>query len=499
MQVKYIPLSFISSDTEIKRQLRHTVILNAVLSNAQQTTVLSHYLQGTQYGYTASANESGTHKLLRITDINDGTVDWLKVPFCDCSSADGYLLAEHDILVARTGGTTGKSFFVKEPPNNAVFASYLIRLRAKSSLNARFIYVFLNSYLYWSQIIELKSGSAQPNVNAEKLKGLMLPDCSQAVQESVLRMIDGIAETEFEKEVQQEVQRVLRNYDRIAALRHELATQKTLLAKLREAILREAVQGKLTHQNPTDEDTSHLLARIKAEKAAKGIKEKPLPPIKPEEIPYELPQGWVWCRLGEIALFGTGATPLTTQKDYYQNGSIPWVTSAATNNQFIAEAEKWITQKALEETNCKLYAPGTLLVAMYGQGKTRGQVSELLIEAATNQACIAIWFVEEFRLLKGYIKIYFQKVYNEIREMASGGAQPNLNMQKIIQSLIPLPPLAEQERIVAAVERLLGRVSALEREVLQEQETLGRLMQSALREAFGSGTVENERGDEHEI
>jgi type I restriction enzyme S subunit len=169
--IKFIPLSFINNKDELLKQIRNSVIFAYLFEEFKETT-LNSYIETTQYGYTASAKNDGTHKLLRITDINNGTVDWKNVPFCNCGSDKKYLLKDHDFLVARTGGTTGKSFLVNNPPDNAIFASYLIRLRLKKSVKVDFINAFLNSYCFWSQIVEIKSGAAQPNVNAEKLKKL---------------------------------------------------------------------------------------------------------------------------------------------------------------------------------------------------------------------------------------------------------------------------------------------------------------------------------------
>jgi len=193
----------------------------------------------------------------------------------------------------------------------------------------------------------------------------------------------------------------------------------------------------------------------------------------------------VWCRLENIAIVGTGATPLTTNKEYYE-GNIPWITSSATGSLFVTEAEKNISEKALKETNCKVYPKGTLIVAMYGQGKTRGQITELLIEAATNQACAAIELKIKDENHKNYIKYFFQKIYLEIRELAEGGAQPNLNLQKIKDTLIPLPPLSEQHRIVAKVQQLLQMLNQLEQQVQQSQTQAQQLLQAVLKEAFSS-------------
>ena len=193
-----------------------------------------------------------------------------------------------------------------------------------------------------------------------------------------------------------------------------------------------------------------------------------------------------------IAIIGTGATPLTSNKNYY-NGNIPWITSSATGNLFVTEAEKCVSEIAIKETNCKVYPIGTLIVAMYGQGKTRGQITELLIEAATNQACAAIQLITKDENHKNHIKYFFQKIYLDIRELAEGGAQPNLNLQKIKDTLIPLPPFKEQQRIVAKVRQLQLQLSQLESQVQQSREYAEQLLQAVLKEAFEEkGTVYEE-------
>jgi type I restriction enzyme S subunit len=289
---------------------------------------------------------------------------------------------------------------------------------------------------------------------------------------------------------QREVVKLLNDRNlKVDSISNELTHQLSLVKKLRQSFLQEAVQGKLVAQNPDDEPASELLKKIKAEKekqiAEKKLKkDKPLPPIQAEEIPFEIPEGWVWCRLGEISEIGTGGTPLTSNSEYYENGNIPWITSSATNNLFVVEPELYITEKALKETNCKVYPTGTLVVAMYGQGKTRGQITELNFPAATNQACATITlFFNDFTLRK-YVKLFFQKIYNEIRELAQGGAQPNLNMGKIRDTFIPLPPLSEQTRIVQKLDELMQTCNELEASIKESQTQNEKLLQQVLREAL---------------
>ena len=168
----------------------------------------------------------------------------------------------------------------------------------------------------------------------------------------------------------------------------------------------------------------------------------------------------MWCRLEDIANIGTGATPNRLNKEYYNNGIIPWINSSSTNCTYITEASEYITEKAINETNCKIYPIGTLIVAMYGEGKTRGQVSELLIESATNQACAAISLIDTN--IKAYIKNYFEGNYFHLRKLAEGGNQPNLSIGKISNYTIPLPPLSEQHRITTEIEKCFSIIDIIE-------------------------------------
>ena len=163
------------------------------------------------------------------------------------------------------------------------------------------------------------------------------------------------------------------------------------IKKLRELILTLAMQGKLVPQDPSDPPASQWLKEIAAEKK-KLVKEgrikapKPLPAIKPEEVPYLLPQGWEWVRLGEIGVWKSGSTPSRNNRDYY-GGDIPWVKSGEVKQGRIAKAEELITDLALNECSLSLNPVGSVLVAMYGANI--GEVGILDIEAATNQAVCA--------------------------------------------------------------------------------------------------------------
>ena len=377
------------------------------------------------------------------------------------------------IFAAAASGSLGRTHYIDGKFTTSDLCYILTSKNdEKYPLNLSFYHFVFNS-LRPSLVAATKSGTSKESINQTNFKNYEIPYFDIELQDF---WIEKLKNTLGLKDL----------------LGSELTHQQTLLKKLRQQILQEAIEGKLTAdwraQNPDLEPASELLRRIAAEKAQlvkeKKIKaQKPLPPITDAEKPFELPQAWKWCRLATIASVGTGATPLTSDPSYY-GGRINWMTSADTGQRYVTTTKARITEKAILETNCKVYPPGTLVVAMYGQGKTRGQITELKIEAATNQACAAIsvhCFTESFNQ---FVKMHFWKIYDEIRELARGGAQPNLNMEKIKSSIIALPPLDEQQAIVTKVEQLLALCDQLEAQITQNQTHAEQLMQVVLKEAF---------------
>lgn len=267
----------------------------------------------------------------------------------------------------------------------------------------------------------------------------------------------------------EEQQRIVDKIEELLPLVEEYGKAETRLKELnadfpdmlRKSILQQAVQGKLTERNPEDEPASELLKRIQAEKAqlikdGKLKKEKPLPPITEDEIPFDIPDAWEWVRIDDLYSVSTGMTPLKGEKRFYTNGTIPWITSSLTSNRYIDYAETYITEYALKNTTLEIYPKNTLIIAMYGQGKTRGQISELLIPATINQACAALVAIKTDEISNQFVYFYFQYYYSLLRKKAEGTSQPNLNLGKIRECVFPLPPLEEQKRIVARVEELLA-------------------------------------------
>ena len=193
----------------------------------------------------------------------------------------------------------------------------------------------------------------------------------------------------------------------------------------------------------------------------------------------------------EIADVNTGATPKRGNVKYWENGNIPWVTSGVVNKPFVNEPSEYITDTAIKETNCKIIEKGSLLVAMYGEGKTRGKCCELNIDAATNQALAAITLKEETQYSKEFVKWFFVKNYEEIRLLSSGGVQPNLNLTLIKNTILPFPSEEVQHQIVQEIESRLSVSDKVEESIIESLEKAKALRQSVLKKAF-EGTLLSE-------
>ncbi|MCD1597363.1 restriction endonuclease subunit S [Rheinheimera aquimaris] len=252
------------------------------------------------------------------------------------------------------------------------------------------------------------------------------------------------------------------------------------IKKLRELILELAVRGLLVPQDPSDEPASELLNKIAAEKEAlvktKAIrKSKELVPITHEEIPFEIPRGWVATRLGSIGDWGAGATPSRSRPEYY-GGDIPWFKSGELTDDFIDFSEEKVTTLALKDCSLRLNKAGDVLIAMYGA--TIGKVSILNVEGTTNQAVCAC---TPFCGITNVFLLTLLKAYkNRFVGMGAGGAQPNISREKIIATPILLPPLNEQSRIIARVDELMALCDQLEQQSYEQIDTHNALIDALL-------------------
>ena len=225
--------------------------------------------------------------------------------------------------------------------------------------------------------------------------------------------------------------------------------------KLRQKILDLAIRGKLVLQDPNDEPASVLLERIKAEKE-RLIKEGKIKRNKKtaktsdtphyENVPFEVPDGWVWTTLGNIGIWQSGGTPSRSNKSYY-GGNIPWLKTGDLNDGVITSIPESITEEAVASSSAKINPEGSILIAMYGA--TIGKLGILTFPATTNQACCAC--IEYFAITQYYLFYFLLSQRDMFISKGGGGAQPNISKEIIVNTAIPLPPLAEQERIVTEI------------------------------------------------
>lgn len=393
-------------------------------------------------------------------------------------------------------GSLGKSALVENI--SGAIASSLVIVRVYPLVNNKYVHFYFDSPISYQFIKKYDNGTAQPNLAANDLARFLIPVPPIDEQIRILGKIDNLMSLCDKLEQQsltsldahqqlvetllttltdsQNAEVLAENWARISLHFDTLFTTEVSIDALKQTILQLAVMGKLVPQDPDDEPASELLKRIEQEKAqlvkeGKIKKQKPLPPVSDEEKPFELPQGWEWCRIIEIAQVGTGATPSRDNPDYWQYPELNWVTSGETSLPFIFNTAEKISLKAVKETNVSIYSPGTLIIAMYGQGKTRGQITELCISAGTNQACAAIQLFNTNEYHRRYIKLFFEKSYKELRNLAAGGAQPNLNLAKVSNTLIPMPPFSEQIKIATKIEELYKVCDTLKSRLQGVQQT----------------------------
>jgi type I restriction enzyme S subunit len=371
-------------------------------------------------------------------------------------------------------------------------------LRAEPGIEARWIanYLLQHSTRYAAQR-QMAGGVGQMRVPASFLETLTVPVPPEAEQVRILDTLDEL----------------------LSDLDAGVAALERVRAKLkhyRAAVLKAAVEGVLTEewrrQHPATETADALLTGILAERrrlweeaqlakfeaagkaSPKNWKAKYVEPAQPDSAnPTAIPGGWHWANIGQLAEVGTGATPDRGRRErYYSGGTIPWVTSGCVNTAHVREPTEHVTPAALRECNLTLYPAGTLLLAMYGEGKTRGMCSELGIESATNQALAAIQAPE---VVRGYLKLFLLKSYEDTRRAATGGVQPNLNLGMVRSIRVPFPPLAEQGAIVEAVEDQLSVIDHLERDIKSRLDGAQALRQSILRQTFKGQLVPQDPND----
>lgn len=352
------------------------------------------------YGYTASADwEIEGPKFLRITDIQDYFINWNTVPQCQISESDKkkYLLETGDIVIARTGASTGSTFTLKDEVD-AVFASYLIRYKIDSKIANPFYIGYLLKSSKWKEYVSsIIGGSAQPGANAKQFSDFdfILPDIS--IQSKIVDLLSAIDDK----------------------IENNLATNQTL-----EEIARTLFKEWFVNFNYPNADGN----------------------IKQSEF-GDIPESWEVGTLGDIYKTTSGGTPSRSKPEYYENGSIGWVKSKELNNSFIIDTEEKITEDALKNSSAKLLPKHSVLIAMYGA--TVGEIGIITDEFTCNQAICAFLPNEQYPFT--FIYDFLLNSKQDIISRAVGSAQQNISQQLLLQYKLVVPPselVQEYHRIV---------------------------------------------------
>ena len=405
-----------------------------------------------KYGTSNKSLPNGSVPVLRMGNIQDGEIVFDKLVFSnDISDNEKYNLTNGDLLFNRTNsaelvGKTG----IYRGQRPAIYAGYLILLRP-IGIHPNYLNYVLGSSYARSYCKEVKTiGVQQCNINAEKISSFIIPLPPLAEQKRIVAKIE---------ELMPKVVEYGKAQDALNKLNAELPE------RLKKSILQEAISGRLVPQDPNDEPASVLLAKIRKEKEqlvkAGKLKKKDLEvrPISEDEIPFEIPESWEWCRIKQLFETTSGGTPEKGHPEYY-GGEIPWVKVGDLIKKNIDKTDECISEEGLNHSSAKLFPKGTILVAMYCNDAI-GKSSIIESPMTTNQAICGL--LPNQSIFTDYIYYAIQANRDELQDKAAGGAQKNINQKIVNDMLIPLPPLAEQNRIVEKLEQLLGEIDKLKK------------------------------------
>lgn len=348
-----------------------------------------------------------------------------------------------DIIIS-CAGTIGESFILPANTRIGIINQALMRVRTFLTLNQRYFLIIFDYAIHKKEAIG--KGSAIKNIPPfEILKKLVVPMPPIPEQRRIINQLE---------EMFVEIEKLDADESKLEAL------QKAFPQQLKSAILQAAIQGKLTEQLPEDGDARDLLKEIQQEKASlvkagKFKKEKNLPPITEDEIPFDIPENWVWVRLGSILVGNIGGGTPSKSKSEYWNGSIPWASvKDLPKDEIILENTKdFITELGLHNSSSNLIKKGNIIVC------TRMGLGKIVItnfDVAINQDLRAL-ITSEF-INKRYL-LYFYKT--RVIE-GQGLTVKGITVDQLESLVFPLPPLAEQQRIVERLEELLLLCERLE-------------------------------------
>jgi type I restriction enzyme, S subunit len=446
-------------------------------------TTVGEVAEDISYGFTARATTSPVGpRMLRITDIQNGSVKWNTVPYCAIpkSKAGGYTLREGDIVFARTGATTGKSFLIHSCPE-AVFASYLIRVRPSEAILPQYAAHFFQSGSYWKQISANITGSAQPNCNASKVATLSLALAPLAEQGRIVAKLETLL-------------------GRVDTCQKRLAMIPVLLNRFRQSVLAAACSGRLTadwrEHNPADQgidaivDGVHRRREAEAHTAAQKEKLRQIFSVSEANDSAELPASWRFISLSKLCSsfdYGTsvksqpsGTIPVLRMGNI-QSGRIDWTDLAYTSDT--------------DEIESYSLRPNTVLFNRTNSPELVGKTALYRGEQPAIFAGYLIRINPFPELNPEYLNLCLNTNYARefcAQTKTDGVSQSNINAKKLGTFEVPLCPLAEQQEIVRRVEALFALAERLEAGLAKARQQVDRLMPSLLTRAFRGELVPTE-------
>lgn len=370
------------------------------------------------YGYTAAAKEKGNARLLRITDIQNGVVNWSSVPFCSPSDKEisKFKLNVGDIVIARTGGTIGKSFLISGGiKGNTVFASYLIRVIPELGyVNPAYLQNFLKSPCYWEQLIDGSRGTGQPNVNAQALSEIKIPLPPPEEQRRIVNRLI-------------EIQTFIVSYGEEQEALEKL--EQKLPSELKASLLQEAIRGKLVPQ---------LESEPPVEQIGKLI----------DKIPFSIPYKWKWIQLKHATTKitdGTHHSPPSSSK-----GDFLYITAKNIKSSGVDLVNVTYVSKDIHEEIFKRCNPEPGDVLFIKDGATTGVVTINNLENPFSLlSSVALLKVKREILLPEFLVHVLRSQYTRelIARQMQGTGIPRVTLKKLKELWIPIPPLNEQYRI----------------------------------------------------
>ena len=403
---------------------------------------------GTPQKFITTSNLYWGYFILDNVKVMNFTEEEIKT----CSATKG------DLLVCEGGAGYGRSA-IWNYDYDICLQNHVHRLRPCVNGICEYVYHFI--YLLKESNNLASVGTAMPGLSANRLKGLLLPFPPLPEQKRIVAKLE-------------ELLPLIKKYSEVQDCLEELNI--SINDKLKKSILQEAIQGKLVPQIADEGTAQELLEQIRQEKLQlvkdgklkksaftdsiifKGDDNKYYEQVNKkclditEQIPFEIPENWVWVRMGQIGNWGAGSTPQRGDANYY-NGKILWLKTGELNNGIVYDTEEKVTQKAFQDCSLRMNKIGDVLIAMYGA--TIGKLAIVGKELTTNQACCGC---TPYLIYNWYLFYFLMASRDSFIKKGEGGAQPNISRVKLVEHLIPLPPLKEQYRIVTQIEKLFEQL-----------------------------------------